>query len=137
LNVCSPPNVGLIFRQSEYAKTKGEHCLHFGVLLSLFSQSNYLFYLCLFYQEWKDTAMPHQANPLNNGVFLGAKYLNKMLAQLATLCGFKDPHKNTAHSKRKHAITSLVSATEGIGHQNIKTAARHKSDDAHDQCQGS
>jgi hypothetical protein len=41
------------------------------------------------------------------------------------------------HSKRKFAITSLVSAKEEIGNQNIKVAARHKSDDAHRQYQRS
>jgi hypothetical protein len=80
--------------------------------------------------------LPYQANPLPNGVF-GINHLNKKLVELATVCGFTDPHKNTAHSKRKFAITSLVSAKEEIGNQNIKVAARHKSDDAHRQYQRS
>jgi hypothetical protein len=61
----------------------------------------------------------------------GIYHLNKKLVELAKVCGFKDPSKNIAHSKRKFAITSLVSAKEEIGHQNIKTAAWHKSDDTH------
>ena len=73
--------------------------------------------------------LPHQANPMPNGVF-GVGHLNKTLVELAILCGFTDPTKNTAHSKRKYAITNLCSAPEEIGHQNIKLAARHKSDDA-------
>ena len=56
--------------------------------------------------------------------------MNKQLVSLATLCGFKNPEKNTAHSKRKYAITLLNAAPEEIGHQNMKLAARHKSDDA-------
>lgn len=60
----------------------------------------------------------------------GTNHLNKKLVELATVCGFTDPSRNTAHSKRKFAITALTSATEEIGHQNIKIAARHKSDDA-------
>jgi hypothetical protein len=51
--------------------------------------------------------------------------------ELATVCGFTDPTKNTAHSKRKLAITSLVTSKEEIGHQNIKLPARQKRDDAH------
>ena len=72
--------------------------------------------------------MPHQANPEPNGVF-GVGHLNKVLVELAKLCGYTNPTKNTAHSKRMHAITNLCSAPEEIGHQNIKLAARHKSDD--------
>jgi hypothetical protein len=72
----------------------------------------------------------YQANPLPNGVF-SIGHMNKVLVELATVCGFTDPTKNTAHSKRKFAITSLLTSKEEIGHQNIKLAARHKSDDAH------
>jgi hypothetical protein len=101
-------------------------------------QSNSLFCLCLFHQEWKEAELPHpQAKPAKNGVF-GINCLNnEMLQDTATLCGFKDPEKNTAHSKRKHTIASPVSTKEKIGHQNIMTAALHKSEDTHDLHQGS
>jgi hypothetical protein len=97
-------------------------------------QSN--FFYSINYQTWETAGLPYKANPKENGVF-GINHLNKKLVELAKVCGFKDPNKNTAHSKRKFAITSLVSAKEEIGHQNIKTAARHKSDDAHRQYQRS
>jgi hypothetical protein len=80
--------------------------------------------------------LPYQANPKPNGVF-GINYLNKQLVELAKLCGFTDPQRNTAHSKRKFTITALLSHHEEIGHQNIKVAARHKTDDANRQYQRS
>jgi hypothetical protein len=58
-------------------------------------------------------------------------HMNKVLVELTTVCGFTNPTKNTAHSKRKFVITSLVNAKDEIGHHNIKLAAHHKSDDAH------
>jgi len=76
--------------------------------------------------------LPYQANPHKNGT-ISVNYLNTLLVKLATKCGFDDPKKNTAHSKRKYAITCMKMATENLGHQNVKLAARHKSDDAHNQ----
>jgi hypothetical protein len=66
---------------------------------------------------------------------IGANHLNTLLVRLATQCGFDNPKKNTAHSKRKYAITCLTMAKEDLGHQNVKLAARHKSDDANRQYQ--
>jgi hypothetical protein len=66
---------------------------------------------------------------------IGVNHLNTLLVRLATQCDLDNPQKNTAHSKRKYAITSLTTAKEDLGIANIKVAARHKSDDAHRQCQ--
>jgi hypothetical protein len=66
---------------------------------------------------------------------IGVNHLNTLLVRLATQCDFDNPQKNTAHSKRKYAITSLTTAKEDLGIANIKVAARHKSDDAHRQYQ--
>jgi hypothetical protein len=66
---------------------------------------------------------------------IGVNHLITLLVRLATQCDFDNPQKNTAHSKRKHAITSLTTAKEDLGIANIKVAARHKSDDAHRQYQ--
>jgi hypothetical protein len=97
---------------------------------SLPESNNILLLFLLNHQKWKNAGLSYQANPLKNGVF-SIGHLNKVLVELATVCGFTDPTKNTAHSKRKFAITSLVTSKEEIGHQDIKLLASHKNDDAH------
>jgi AraC-like DNA-binding protein len=66
------------------------------------------------------------ANSTNHGVF-GANYISStVVKEIAHRCGFTNPEKCTAASRRAAGITNLVSSGT-VSTAQIQTAARHKS----------
>jgi hypothetical protein len=65
-----------------------------------------------------------EADLTNNGVF-GKNYFSVVTKRMAARCGFTDPERHTARSKRRSGISSLASSD--VPSAEIEGSARHKS----------